>query len=206
MAEYTFECYIEELKKLFASMKESDVSVSSFPFTYKNISVDAIFDTSSSTNGWMLVFLKETDPKRIYIPIEKGYRLSIKGNEQYGRFKEFFKISSKKGEFKISEFVARLKEQIPDNYTVTSETRRAYLKYIDDEEGEYPVSVKDWGKYHIRNPKAPNDKYHRTDENLLKTRNCYPEIYRVIKDKDISIVYGKTPDKSIKEIISKIEE
>ena len=68
MAEYIFECYIEELKKLFASMREIDVSISSFAFNYKGINTSAIFDTSSLANGWMLVFLKETDPKRIYIP------------------------------------------------------------------------------------------------------------------------------------------
>lgn len=46
---------------------------------------------------------------------------------------------------------------------------------------------------HAKNQNLPKDKYHRTNENLLKTRELYPEIYTVIKDKDISIIYSQTP-------------
>lgn len=39
----------------------------------------------------------------------------------------------------------------------------------------------------------PKDKYHRTNKNLLKTRQLYPAIYLATKDMDITIIYGRIP-------------
>lgn len=77
------------------------------------------------------------------------------------------------------------------------------MKYdrIDaDSDGIFPIGIKNWEVVHANNPMLPKDKYHRTNKNLLKTGQLYPEIYLATKDMDITIIYGKTPGEKTEEI------
>lgn len=42
----------------------------------------------------------------------------------------------------------------------------------------------------MQNNKLPKDKFHRRPENLVKTKQLYPDLYEAIKDKAISVNYS----------------
>ncbi|MFZ5969629.1 MAG: DUF6037 family protein, partial [Bacillota bacterium] len=123
----------------------------------------------------------------------------------YNQFKEYFGIGSEKGEFSIKDFVSHLSGQVPLKYCISDEKRKTILRYdrLDNEgDGIYPIGLTNWEVVHVKNPKLPNDKYHRTAKNLAKTKELYPEIYKATKDLDITIIYGVEPNEKTGDIKS----
>ncbi|MFC3920227.1 DUF6037 family protein [Streptococcus lactarius] len=94
----------------------------------------------------------------------------------------------------MADFINHFSSQIPTQYIITDTARQTIVNYdrIDStSDGIYPVGVKNWDVIHAQNPNLPKDKYHRTKGNLLKTKELYPKIYELIKDKDITIIYSQ---------------
>ena len=173
-------------------MRKINVQIGTFEYTYNEIVSDVIFDTRDS-ELWKLVFIKRGHGDMLSIPIKKGYRFTIEGNEKYKEFAEYFDIGRGKGQFSIKDFVNHLNNKIPFEYGLSDNARRTILKYdrIDtDSDGIFPIGIKNWEVIHAKNPMLPKDKYHRTNKNLSKTRQLYPSIYLATKDMDITIIYG----------------
>ncbi|KJD43877.1 DUF6037 family protein [Paenibacillus terrae] len=199
---YSYSGIVDGLKVFYSSMHQLNVEIGTFEHKYNNIISDAIFDTRDSS-GWSLTFIKRVRGNVLCIPIQKGYRFAIIGDKEYNAFIEYFGIGSGKGQFSIKEFVDYLDKQIPAEYRLSDNKRKVILKYNkldNDSDGIYPVGVKNWGVIHARNPELPEDKYHRTAKNLLKTKELYPDIYNAIKDIDITIIYGKHPGENTETI------
>ena len=99
----------------------------------------------------------------------------------------------------IQEYESKLEknmEQIPTEYILSDNVRKTILKYdrIDtDSDGIFPIGITNWEVVHAKNPTLSKDKYHRTNNNLSKTRQLYPAIYLATKDMDITIIYGTMP-------------
>ncbi len=130
------------------------------------------------------------------IQIQQGYRFTIEVSMAYNQFKEYFGIGGGKGEFSIKDFVSHLSGQVPLEYRISDEKRKTILRYdkLDCEsDGIYPIGLTNWEVVHAKNPKLPNDKYHRTAKNIAKTKELYPEIYEATKNLDITIIYGLEP-------------
>lgn len=186
---------IETLKTFYSSMRKINVQIGTFEYTYNGIVSDVIFDTRDS-ELWKLVFIKRGHGDMLFIPIKKGYRFTIDGNEKYKEFADYFDIGRGKGQFSIKNFVNHLSSKIPFEYSLSDNVRRTILKYdrIDvDSDGIFPIGIKNWEVVHAKNPMLPKDKYHRTNKNLSKTRQLYPAIYLATKDMDITIIYGRMP-------------
>lgn len=190
---YLFRQHIEELKVFYGKMKEINVRIGTFSHSYNDINSEVIFDTRTD---WKLLFMKKGGGDILEIPIEIGYIFTIDGNEAYRRFINYFGISGIKGEFKINEFIARFKKAVPDKYILDDFKRDAILSYdkIDGKsDGKYPIKVINWEAVHAKNQTLDDKKYHRSPENLEKTRELYPELYLKTKDMDLTIVYGLQP-------------
>lgn len=188
---------LEELKSLYQSMRILGVSIGTFSHEYNKIESAVIFDTRDS-NGWKLVFMKLIQGDVFEVPVKLGYKFTIDGDETYRRFREYFKIGGGKGVFSMSDFVNHLRQCIPVEYKLNDEKRHAVLRYdkLDNEsEGIYPIGVTNWEVVHAKNPKLNSDKFHRTNKNLIKTKELYPHIYVATRDMDITIIYGLTPGK-----------
>ncbi|MFJ7727519.1 DUF6037 family protein [Neobacillus sp. NPDC097160] len=180
------------------------MEIGTFEHTYNNVISDAIFDTRDS-EGWHLTFIKRASGDVLRIPIKKGYRFSITGIKEYDALIKYFGIGNGKGQFSIRDFVNHLDNQIPAQYRLSDNKRTTILKYnkLDNEsDGIYPIGIKNWEVIHAKNPKLPEDKYHRTSKNLLKTKELYPDIYNATKDMDLTIMYGIDPGENTEKIKS----
>lgn len=85
-----------------------------------------------------------------------------------------------------------LNNKIPSEYIFSDRVWKTVLNYdrIDnDSDGIFPIGITNWEVDHAKNPLQPEDKYHRTNKNLSKTRQLYPAIYSATKDMDITIIY-----------------
>ena len=162
-------------------MKKQGIDIGTFDFKYNNIQSDVIFDTLTK---WKLVFIKRGVGDVLEVPVEKGYRFTIDSSQKYREFIEYFEISGKKGEFSINDFCQFLNSRVPENYQLSDLKRKMIIQYnrIDKEQdGIYPVGIINWELQHIKNPELPKDKYHRSKDNLLKTKQLYPEVYETTK-------------------------
>ncbi|WP_308723136.1 DUF6037 family protein [Paenibacillus polysaccharolyticus] len=189
---YSYSSMVNGLKTFYGSMRQLNVEIGTFEHKYNNVISDTIFDTRDS-GGWKLTFIKRASGSVLCVSIQKGYRFSINGNTEYNDFINYFGIGNGKGQFSIKEFVNNLDEQVPNEYILSDEKRRAIINYnkLDNEsDGIYPIGIKNWEVIHAKNPKLPKDKFHRSPKNLLKTKELYPDIYNATKDMDITIMYG----------------
>lgn len=86
---------------------------------------DVILDTRDS-ELWKLIFIKRSNGNTLFIPIEKGYRFTIEGNEKYKEFANYFNIGRGKGQFSIKNFVNYLKNKIPLKYSLSDNVRKKF--------------------------------------------------------------------------------
>lgn len=188
--EFSYSKRIDSLKELYKSMCSLGVQIGTFIHEYNGIRSNVIFDTRK----WILIFIKQGLGDTLTLKVQKGFKFTIEGDKEYRRFIAYFGISGGKGKFSIADFVNHFSRQIPTKYIITDNVRQTIVNYdrLDsNSDGIYPIGVKNWDVIHAQNPSLPKDKYHRTKENLLKTKELYPEIYELIKDKDITIIYGQ---------------
>lgn len=193
--EFSYSGSIDALGKFYLSMRKINVQIGTFEYTYNGVISDVIFDTRGF-KLWQLLFIKRGNGDALSIPIKKGYRFTVEGNEKYKEFINYFGIGRGKGQFSIKDFVNYLNKQIPPEYRLSDDARRTILKYDkldNDSDGIYPIRITNWEVVHAKNPALPTDKYHRTSKNLSKTKELYPQIYLATKDMDITIIYGIIP-------------
>ncbi|MCL2312750.1 MAG: DUF6037 family protein [Firmicutes bacterium] len=199
---------VSALKSLYESMRKLNVEIGTFEHKYNDVVSDAIFDTRNSS-GWLLIFIKRGSGDLLQIPIKRGYRFSISGDDEYNAFKKYFEIGGRKGQFSIKDFIYNLDNQVPSNYILNDIKRKAILRYDNfdkESNGIFPIGTINWLVRHAMNPKLSKDKFHRSKENLLKTRELYPDIYKATKDMDISIKYGQYPGENTEKIKAGIFE
>ena len=203
--EFFFEKSLQALKVFYGSMKTSGFSIGVFNYEFNGVISIVLFD--SRGDEWRLVFVKKGIGDVLVIPVRPGYRFCIDGNEQYFKFRRYFMIGCGKGQFSIGDFIKEFEGKIPVKMVIADindDARRSILKYdtIDNEsDGIYPIGFKSWENYHILHPEIPADKYHCSEKNKEKTRALYPQIYAVIKNLDISVLYSEEKGINTYEII-----
>ena len=155
-------------------MRKLNVTIGTFDHNYKNINSSVIFDTRDQT-GWKLIFMKKIHGDILSLPIQKGYKFTIEGNNAYKNFDM----------------------QIPQTYTLDDKKRKSILKYdkIDESDGIYPIGTLNWEEINIKRLILGKTSKNRDPKNLDKTKNLYPRIYEATKDMNISIRYGSNKKK-----------
>ncbi len=199
---FLFSGRIERLSLFYNSMRKLGVQIGTFGHRYNDIVSDVLFDTRDMQQ-WNLVFIKHGNGETLFIPLNKGYRFTIDGNENYQKFITYFKIEGGKGHFSIKDFMTHFNTQVPLEYKLTDKNRKiiiGYDKLDSDSDGIYPIGLTNWEVVHAKNPNLPNNKYHRTSKNLLKTKELYPSIYQAIREMDITIIYGTAPGEKTNQI------
>lgn len=193
---FNYRKYMNSIKIFYLSMRNLNVQIGTFEFAYNGIMSDVIFDTRATP--WKLIFIKRSGQDILTLFIE-GYHFIISGDKKYKEFIEYFNISGKKDSFSIADFLNSFSNSIPASYVLDNKKRKKIIRYdvLDDKsEGIYPIGLKNWELIHANNPELPLDKYHRSSENLMKTCELYPKIYSVIRDMDITVMYGKEPNEN----------
>ena len=201
---YYFERSLVSLKGFHKSMKLLNVEIATFDHQYNGVLSHVILDIR--TSPWNLVFIKHIIGDTLTIPIHPGYLFVISGDASYRRFLNYFGIQqSTAGSFHISSFIKDLEPQVPSSYTINHKARCAVYQYTrsSKDDGMYPIGLLNWDVFHAENPQISKDLYHRSDANLMKTKNLYPEIYEAIKTMDMSVKYGKQPTVYTEELFNK---
>ncbi|MCL2718705.1 MAG: DUF6037 family protein [Lachnospiraceae bacterium] len=201
--QFYFSRKMEKLQNLYKSMRELNVKIGVFTHVFNNIESSVIFDTRG--DAWMLIFMKLILGDILEIPIKQGYIFTIDGDEKYKKFREYFEIAGGRGVFSIGQFIEHFEKQVPQIYELNDNKRNEIMRYdrIDSQsEGIYPIGMKNWELIHAQNPTLQKDKFHRTPENLAKTRELYPIIFSATKNMDISIMYGIKPGNKTNSLVA----
>lgn len=202
MAPFSFVREVPELRNLYRSMKNLNVDIGVFEHGYNGVLSSVIFD-ARDPGGWELFFMRHGQGNVFKAPIKKGYRFSIEGDEMYHRFREYFEIGGGKGVFSMNEFLECLKRRIPAAYVLDDESGKVILRYdpIDKQSnGIYPTGVINWAVVHAKKPQMDPTKFHRTNENLMKTKQLHPALYQATKDMDLTIRYSEEPGVKTKDL------
>ena len=154
---------------------------------------------------WKLILIKNIIGDTLTITVNKGFKFTIESDAKYKEFIKYFCISGGKGQFSINDFHSNLDRQI-DSYFILSDDKReiisSHISSKSAREGFYPIGTKNWQLFHAQHPELPKDKFHRSGENLKKTKQLYPNIYEATKDFDVTICYGTKPGKATEEMRS----
>lgn len=201
MAEFYYHKVLTGLKNFYKSMQIQGIDVGTFCFEYNNVTADVIFNTLCLP--WKLIFIKRNEGKILEIEIKRGYVFSIETSLKFKEVRLFFNISGVKGSFSINAFQKSLDNSIPFKYELTDKGRETILNYdkMDNKQpGIYPIGVINWALKHAMHPEWPPDKFHRTNENLMKTKQLYPSLYKATNHLDITIKYGNKPFKTTEKL------
>lgn len=204
MAPFSFVRELPELRQLYRSMKNLNVDIGTFEHEYNGVQSSVIFDTRNPM-GWDLVFMRHGQGNIFKVPVKKGFRFAIEGDEMYLRFRDYFEIGGGKGKFSMNDFLECLKRRIPPAYILDDESGKVILRYdpIDKQSnGIYPTGVVNWAVVHAKKPQMDPDKFHRTNENLMKTKQFHPALYQATKDMDLTIRYSEEPGVKTKDLKS----
>ncbi|EPH77107.1 hypothetical protein D929_00176 [Enterococcus faecalis 02-MB-P-10] len=192
---------LPNLKKLHWSMKKLDLTVDVFDFSYNEVDCSILFNPDYST-GFSLTLFKKKNALVLKLPVNPGYNLVIE-NENFNAFCRFFEIKHEKGAFSIIEFFSYLNSKIPTKASKNTPRQReiiSSLLTIDDSQKLHFDHFINWEKARAKNPKL---KKGRNTKNLEKTRLLYPEIFKEIKNFDISVAYSSKPASSEELLIRK---
>lgn len=182
---------LPNLKKLHWSMKQLDLLVDVFDFSYNEVDCSILFNPDYVT-GFSLTFFKKRNANILKLPVKHGYDLTIQ-NENFHAFCRFFEIKRQKGSFSIKDFFSYLNSKIPTKSFPNTSAQREIISSlipIDDSEKLHFDHLINWEKARAKNPEL---KKGRDPKNLEKTRLLYPEIFQEIKDFDISVAYSSHP-------------
>lgn len=172
-------------------MKKLDLLVDVFDFSYNNVDCSVLFNPDYDT-CFSLTFFKKKSNQTLKLPVKPGYDLTIQGENFYA-FCRLFEIKRQKGAFSIKEFFSYLNSKIPTNSIPNTSSQRELISSlinVDDSEKLHFDHLINWEKARAKNPEL---KKGRNPKNLEKTRLLYPEIFKEIKDFDISVAYSSTP-------------
>lgn len=195
MAVFNYHGKLSGLKFFYDSMTAQGVDIGTFCFEFNHVVSDVIFDTCSMP--WKLIFIKRVTGTVLEIDIKNGFIFSIETNFKYREFKDFFCIKGGKGDFHIGGFKKVLNGSIPDKYNLTDPARQTIsniFNFDKEQEGIFPIGIINWAKLHINHPEWPSDKYHRSADNLKKTKQLYPTLFKATEKYDITIKYGLAPN------------
>lgn len=201
MSQFYFSRELRQLRLFYASMKKQKIDIGTFEHKYNNIKSDVILDTSQ--HEWKLIFIKRKIGDTLIITVKKGFKFTIESDVKYKEFIKYFCIAGGKGQFSINEFHGNLDRQIDSCFVLSDAKREIISSHISIEsarEGFYPIGTKNWQLFHAQHPEIPKDKFHRSEENLKKTKQLYPNIYEATKDLDVTICYGNKPGNKTEEM------
>ena len=197
----TYSYKMNSICVFFKSMVDLGVSIATFDYDYNDIYSHVIFDTT--TDEWRLVFIQHQVGNVLELPIARGYKIEIRSFEKYSELRHYFNICGNSGSFKLSDFLSHFNNKIPTEYLLDDNKRKTIISYnkMDNcSSGIYPIGTINWAVVHAKNPQMDPNKHHRSEDNLRKTRELYPNIYNQIKTMDISIKYGDIPNERTESI------
>lgn len=175
------------LVDLYKSIKEQGLSYTIFDYTHNGIEFFIMFDIG--TNPFKLLLVKKYSLLTLSLDINKGFILETSlEKEKYETLKEMLEI--KKGNtnpFSTTIFFKELDSKIPKEAKkpVLDENHKSVISRVyqcEEQDKIFPFGFVDWD--------YNGSKKRYTERNREKTRLLYPDIYKAIQGKNISIRYS----------------
>lgn len=181
---------LENLQLFHLGMKKLGVNIATFDFKYKQTIFACLFEANYE-KGFSLTFFKPISGESLKMPILPGYLVStfIEDRDLYTYFWTFFQLEARNGGFTMQSFFERLNQSIPSTFEINKNLDRPLIsrKYdTEDKERPFFLGFINWQMLRAKNPEAKGS---RSETNLEKTKLLYPQIYKAIKDYDISVRY-----------------
>ncbi|MCX2683394.1 DUF6037 family protein [Campylobacter sp. MIT 21-1685] len=175
------------LVELYKSMKKQELSHTIFDYTHNSIEFSILFDIG--VNPFQLLLVKKYSPLTLSLDINKGFILeTLLEKEKYETLKEMLHI--KKGgdnPFFINIFFKELDSKIPKEakIPVLDENSKLVISRVyqcEEQDKIFPCGFIDWNNN--------GSKRGYSEKNREKTRLLYPDIYKAIQGKNISVRYS----------------
>ncbi|MBZ7954980.1 hypothetical protein H2270_01225 [Campylobacter sp. RM17709] len=174
------------LKTLYSSMKNKEMVYCIFNYVHNKVELEIMFDIGSEI--FKLLIIKKYSNITLLLDISKGFILDIfLSKEKYQILLDILDIKSGgNNPFSTKKFFLELNNAIPPfakQYNLDNNLRYKISQANQLEEANliYVKGLIDWNKV--------NSNKHVTVRNREKTKYLYPDIFELIKDKNISVVY-----------------
>ncbi|MBR2112879.1 MAG: hypothetical protein IJ950_08190 [Helicobacter sp.] len=174
------------LKELYKNMKAQKLPYHIFKYNHNTIELEILFDINRNPFG--LLIIKQYSNLTLLLDIKTGFELDVfLTREKYQVLREILEIKSgKTNSFSTKKFFEELNNAIPScvkEYKIDNNLRYiiSQVKNLDKAHLIYVKCLIDWSK--------TESGKHVSDENREKTKYLYPDIFELIKDKNISVVY-----------------
>lgn len=174
------------LKELYKDMKAKNLSYSIFDYKHNHIKLEILFDIN--TQPFKLLIIKQCSNLTLLLDIKTGFELDIfLTQEKYQILIEMLEIKSgKTNPFSTKKFFEELNNAIPlqaEKYQMNNNLRYiiSQTNKLDEADLIYVKCLRDWSK--------TKSNKHVSEKNREKTKYLYPDIFEIIKDKNISVVY-----------------
>ncbi|HEF1622227.1 TPA: hypothetical protein R8T64_000118 [Campylobacter lari] len=181
------------LENLYKDIKNKQVTYCIFNYTHNRVELEIMFDINPKP--FKLLIIKKYSNKTLLLDILNGFKLDIfLSKEKYQILLDILDIKgADTTPFSTKKFFEELNSAIP--HQVIQYNLNNNLRYIisqvnnfDEANLVYIKCLKDWSKN--------KNNRHVTEKNRKKTKYLYPDVFEIIKDKNISVVYTNNKDYS----------
>lgn len=183
------------LKSLHDDIRRNNRTYDVFNYRLNNIVFNVIFSAYIAPPEipfYRLCFNKRGSDLYLGLDVKPGYYIDTYLGDKLKILYEMLEIESGRLKpLKPSEFFAEFNKYIPITMSRISIPRLTLSKACDceDEDLIYKEALIYWDNFPDVNGKVR----HASEKNKQKTSILYPELYKDIKDKNISVRYRKTP-------------
>ncbi|EFB6939737.1 hypothetical protein HGL76_001757, partial [Campylobacter coli] len=181
------------LENLYKDIKNKQMTYCIFNYTHNRIELEIMFDINPKP--FKLLIIKKYSNKTLLLDILNGFKLDIfLSKEKYQILLDILDIKGGGATpFSTKKFFEELNSAIPSaivQYDLNSNLRHiiSQIKNFEDADLIYVKHLIDWNKI--------NSGKHVSQKNRDKTEYLYPDIFKIIKDKNISVVYTNNKDSS----------
>ncbi|EAK9986034.1 hypothetical protein A9372_07895 [Campylobacter jejuni] len=190
------------LKNLYKDIKNKQMTYCIFNYTHNRIELEIMFDINPEP--FKLLIIRKHSNKTLLLDILNGFKLDIFLSKE--KYQILLDILDIKGggtiPFSTKKFFEELNSAIPHQvmqYNLSNNLRYiiSQVNNLDEANLVYIKCLIDWSK-------KENNK-HVTEKNRKKTKYLYPDVFEIIKDKNISVVYTNNKDYSKHTNIEDIE-
>lgn len=172
------------LNSLYTDIKRKKRSYDIFSFLYGNAELQVLFDTG--TRPFQLYIIKKNSTACIRLSVAKGFILqTFLSQNDYTALTDMLGLPVQTKGFSTKKFFTFLDQQIPDHCQnePISKQHLAQICRCEEPDRVYLKGFTNWDE-------QPSKK-HVSHLNREKTRILYPDLYRKIHDKNISVIYSE---------------
>ena len=180
---------MDGLIDLYTSMKEKGLDHTAFDYIHNNIKLYIFFDIE--TKPFRLLLIKKHSSITLLLEIHQGFVLNTHlEREKYNILREILEIKNgSTTSFSTNKFFEELNSHFPKEAKMHDLNKDKNIKLAiskayqcEDAEQIYPYAFIDWDRI------DGNKSY--SSKNREKTRLLYPDIYKSIQNKNISVKYS----------------